>query len=85
MLLNRYENLRRYLHIASPESNVEPQESLNNENKHWWAKLEPMISIFRTVCQIYLILGTAVAIDEIMVRFYGRSGDTCKMPNKPIK
>jgi hypothetical protein len=28
---------------------------------------------------------TAVAIDDIMVRCYGRSKDTCKMPNKPIK
>ena len=32
-----------------------------------------------------MILGTAVAIDEIIVRFYGRLGDTYKMPNKPIK
>jgi hypothetical protein len=32
-----------------------------------------------------LILGTAVAIDEIMVRFYSRLGDTYKMLNKPIK
>jgi hypothetical protein len=44
-----------------------------------------MISIFRTACQTYLIPGTTVVIDEIMVRFYGRSNDTCKMPNKPIK
>jgi len=35
MLLNRYENLRRYLHIAPPESNMEPQEPLNNEDKHY--------------------------------------------------
>jgi Transposase IS4 len=44
-----------------------------------------MLSIFRTACWTYLILGTEVAIDEIMVRFHGRSSDTCKMPNKPIK
>ena len=44
-----------------------------------------MISIFREGCQRCLTLRTAVAINEIMVRFYGRSSDTYKMPNKPIK
>jgi hypothetical protein len=44
-----------------------------------------MLSTFRTACQTCLILGTDVAIDEIMVCFFGRSHDTCKMPNKPIK
>jgi hypothetical protein len=32
-----------------------------------------------------LILGTVVAINEIMVRFYSRLSDTYKMLNKPIK
>jgi hypothetical protein len=44
-----------------------------------------MIRTFREGCQRCLTPGTAVAIDEIMVRFHGRSSDTCKMPNKPIK
>src|SRR3954454_7510540 len=44
-----------------------------------------MISTFREGCQRCLTPGTAVAIDEIMVRFHGRSADTYKMPNKPIK
>ena len=80
MSLNRYENLHRYLHISPPEPNIEPQEPLDDKDEHWWAKLEPMLSTFRTACQTYLIPGTAVAIDEIMVRFYGRSSNTCKMP-----
>jgi hypothetical protein len=90
MSLNRFENLRHYLHISKPslETSELPQSSLDNDddiNKFWWWRLEPMISTFRDGCQRYLILGTAVAIDEIMVRFYGRSSDTYKMPNKPIK
>jgi hypothetical protein len=44
-----------------------------------------MLSTFRTMCQTCLILGIEVAIDEIIVRFFGRSYNTCKMPNKPIK
>src|SRR5437016_5806017 len=44
-----------------------------------------MISTFRNGCQRYLILGSAVSIDEIIVCFYSRLGDTYKMPNKLIK
>ena len=47
--------------------------------------MEPLLSTFRTASQHYYTPRTNVAIDEIMVRFYGRSSDTCKMPNKPIK
>ena len=86
--LNRYENRHRYLHILPPESKPQSQECLDldiENDIHWWSKLEPMLSTFRTACQSCLIPGTEVAIDEIMVRFYGRSSDTCKMPNKPIK
>ena len=43
-----------------------------------------MLSTFCIACRCYLTLGTEVAIDEIMVCFYGWSADTCKMPNKPI-
>ena len=53
--------------------------------EHWWWKLEPMLSTFRTTCQYYLTPGTEVAINKIMVRFHSRLADTCKMPNKLIK
>ena len=100
--LNRFENLRRYLHISPPIAKTtrpeqtqapsmetpqsqELDSSAEEEEQLWWSKLEPLISTFRTACQTYLIPGTNVAIDEIMVRFHGRSSHTCKMPNKPIK
>jgi hypothetical protein len=90
MSLNRYENLRRYLHVSKPASKMSesPQSHLEDSSEDeelWWWRLEPMISTFREGCQRYLTPGTAVAIDEIMVRFHGRSSDTYKMPNKPIK
>lgn len=90
MSLNRYENLRRYLHVSKPASEMSesPQPHLEDsleDEELWWWRLEPMISTFREGCQRCLTPGTAVAIDEIMVRFHGRSNDTCKMPNKPIK
>ena len=33
----------------------------------------------------YYLPGSRVAINEIMIRFFGRSVHTFKMPNKPIK
>ena len=84
MSLNRYENLRRYLHMSKPA--LETSESPQSEDEElWWWRLEPMISTFRGGCQRCLTPGTTVAIDEIIVHFHGRSSDTCKMPNKPIK
>jgi hypothetical protein len=82
MSLNRYENLRRYLHLSVPKK-PHPNDEENAEL--WWWRLDPIISLFCNGCRQYLILGTAVAIDEIMVRFYGRLADTFKMPGKPIK
>jgi hypothetical protein len=112
MTLNRYENLRRFLHISKlvPEPTMENQlplpmpkprtkapqpqtyledsseeEELGEDGDVWWWRLEPLLSTFYIACQSCLIPGTEVAIDEIMVHFFGRSSDTCKMPNKPIK
>src|SRR5947199_2636083 len=67
------------------QQSQELDSSAEEEEQLWWSKLEPLISTFRTACQTYLIPGTNIAIDEIMVRFHGRSSHTCKMPNKPIK
>ena len=46
--------------------------------------MEPLVSIFRENCKSYIIPGSNVAVDEIMIRFHGRSKHTTKMPNKPI-
>jgi len=95
MLLNRYKDLRRYLHISKPalEMSELPQLDLENDdkvdnkvdNELWWWRLELIISTFWNGCQRYLIPGTVVAINKIMVQFHGRSSNTYKMPNKLIK
>jgi Transposase IS4 len=63
--LNRFEDLKRYLHISDPMSNV----TLNNNQKDnsedetqdtsigWWYKLEPVASEFRILCSKYWIPG----------------------------
>jgi hypothetical protein len=93
MTLARFESLRRYIHVSEPTQlppeprTEEEEEKLPTETleKLWWWKLEPLLSTFRAASQRLYTPRTEVAIDEIMVRFYGRSSDTCKMPNKPIK
>lgn len=93
--LIRYEQLRRYFHISDPRSNqgcpVEPTEeeedTMPQEDVQniWWYKIEPLVSEFRDNCKKYWKPSTRVAVDEMMIRFFGRSYHTFKMPGKPIK
>jgi hypothetical protein len=58
MSLNRYENLRRYLHISPPNALTKPdaaqaafghpQSCLRDPEdlEFWWWRLEPMLSVF---------------------------------------
>ena len=47
--------------------------------------MEPLASQFRSAYYSYFFPSSTLSFDEIMVRFYGRSLDTYKMPNKLIK
>ncbi len=57
MLINRYETLRRYLHISDPiQLPPEPQDKEEEKTliskiieKLWWWKLELLISQFRDI------------------------------------
>jgi hypothetical protein len=90
--LNRFEDLKRYLHIADPKLQERYQNEQNDDSEDetpeksigWWYKLEPIVSEFRTTCSKYWIPGTNVSIDEMIIRFFGRSKHTFKTPNKPI-
>ena len=50
----------------------------------WLKKLEPLNSILQKRFQKALKPGSNLALDEMMVRFGGRSKHTYRMPNKPI-
>jgi hypothetical protein len=54
-------------------------------NEDWCRKIEPMSSPIRQRCMELVIPGTECAVDEIMIRFHGRSKHTVRMPKKPIK
>jgi Transposase IS4 len=91
--LNRFEDLKRYLHISNLISNGSlsdsQEDSLEDETPEtsigWWYKLEPIASEFRNSYSKYWISGINVSIDEMIIQFFGQSKYTFKAPDKPIK
>jgi hypothetical protein len=93
MTLNRYQAIKRYLHISpnlpiqsmiyelTTEEEAMPIQHLQHI---WWHKMEPLASIVRSAFVKYYTPSSQIAIDELMIRCYGRSQHTYKMPNKPI-
>ena len=56
------------------------------ESKVWYEKIKPLVDHMRVKSQdLIFILGTFLALDEMMIRFMGRSVETHRMKNKPIK
>jgi hypothetical protein len=74
------------------EQSVDDEEEVQEDNVErevdgrWYAKAAPLIDhvnkISRTLCKHP---GFAVSIDEMMKKFKGRSGQTLRIKNKPIK
>jgi hypothetical protein len=91
--LNRFEDLKRYMHISNPTSKPSLNDTQNDDSEDetpeksvgWWHKLKPIASEFRGLCSQYWIPSINVSIDEMMIRFFGQSKHTFKTPNKPIK
>jgi len=77
MSLTRFEQIKRYFYVSDPRIELNPQ--------HWYKKLSPLAKQLQERFRCYFVLGTEVAIDEMMVRFCGRSFHTLKVKNKPIK
>jgi hypothetical protein len=82
--LRRFEQIKRYLHISCAETDM--SKGMNDpNNKIWWYKVEPLASSLQATFQQYYSPSSSVSIDELMIRCFGRSSHTYKMPNKPIK
>jgi hypothetical protein len=77
MPMRRWEQIKRFIH-ASPIVEEIPQE-------RWFEKMQPLADQVQANFQRWVILATDVAIDEMMVKFKGRSKDTIRMREKPIK
>ena len=63
-------------------------ENVSQENESptvWFSKLKPMIDHMREVSfSLVYILGTILSLDEMMIRFMGRSNETHCIKGKPI-
>ena len=77
MSLNRFEQLKRYFHVSDPRIELEV--------KDWYKKLDPLASVLEERFRAYYLPAIKVAIDEMVVRFCGRSQHILKIRNKPIK
>ena len=58
----------------------------SNKKKVWYEKLTWVIDHVRDISKEFVfVLGTTLSLDEMMIRFFGRSLETHRMKNKPIK
>jgi len=78
----QYRQIKRYIHISMPEATANSRGS--RTESPWWTKLEPLHSHSKHQSQTYFQPSTHVAVDEMMVRFTGRSKHTVRIPSKPI-
>lgn len=88
MGLKRFQQIKRFFHVADPDPEAAVNEAMRlnlKPSQMWWYKLEPFASHLRIACLRYWKPSNAVSIDETMIRGFGRSHHTFKMPNKPIK
>lgn len=70
MPLRKFESI---LHISDIEE----------EHIFWYSKLEPLASHVKTISESIYIPSSNVVIDEMIVRFCGRSAHTFRIKNKP--
>jgi hypothetical protein len=82
MTLKRFEQIKRYLHISHPD---EDEKRSEKDIKQWWYKVEPLSSSFKEAAQKHYQPGSNISIDETMIRCFGRTKHTVKMPKKPIQ
>ena len=76
MSQKRFEQIKRFLHISRPDTDSKRQP----QDKRWWYKLEPLASSFEKAAQQHYQPGSNIAIDESMIRCFGRTKHTIKMP-----
>ena len=73
MSLVRFEQLKRFFHASSPDK----------PDDHWFSKIGPLTTKLATDFTKYYIPATNVSVDEMIVRFSGRSAHTVRMKGKP--
>lgn len=75
--LNRFEQIKRYLHIGKQDTYKLPCEE-------FFEKLNPLASKLRENWKKAITPSAFLSLDEMMIRFTGRSSHTYLIRNKPI-
>ena len=78
MTVRRFEQIRRFLKINDPQSELEEI----GQGKDFWRKIEPFVQGFRAGCLKYYTPRSYVSIDELLVKFKGRSRHTMNIAAK---
>ncbi|KAL1993893.1 hypothetical protein VTN49DRAFT_2562 [Thermomyces lanuginosus] len=78
----RFEQIQRFLKVSDPR---EDDEQKRSNSKEWWYKIEPMANCFQEAATSYYQPGSWLSVDEIMVRCFGRTTHSYRMPHEPIK
>jgi Transposase IS4 len=74
---NRFKAILRNFYFK--DRGLNPEKGSN-----WWDKLEPIFSILREKCTLYWLPSTNLTMDEIMLKFKGRTIQKITIPGKPI-
>ena len=75
--LRRFEQIKRFLKVSDPALDEE-----NSKCSNWYKKVEIFTSQFRSAARSGLTPGRDLSIDELLVRFKGRSKHTMQMAVK---
>lgn len=73
MSMKRFQQIKRFLHISEPYA----------DNRPYYAKVEPLLSHICNISKKLYMPSTNISVDEMMVRFSGRSTHTIRIKNKP--
>ena len=70
---------------AADDEDDEDGDTLTKKKDVWFDKIAYFVDHFRDVSEsLIFTLGTLLAIDEMIIRFTGRSAETHRIKNKPI-
>lgn len=76
MSLTKFEQIKRFFHISNPLEVI-------SEDTLWYHKIEPLASCILDSCMKYYLPSSNLSVDEMIIRFSGRSPHTVRMKNKP--
>ena len=72
--------------VEAVEEQDEDEEQDRQKEYKWYHKAAPLVEhVNQTSKRICIRPSSRLSIDEMMKKFKGRSGQTCRMKNKPVK